>query len=82
MFVNSINLEFEDSDELERTHLLTKKDLYDIEASYNLNNEVVHSSSLFFKSIKYKVGTAIPLVLHFKTAFASVIVCSYIIFNI
>jgi len=30
---------------LERTHLLTKKDLYNIEASYNLNNEaVLHSN--------------------------------------
>jgi len=26
---------------LERTHLLTKKDLYNIEPSYNLNNEAV-----------------------------------------
>lgn len=30
---------------LERTHLLTKKDLYNIEASYNLNNEAVHHSN-------------------------------------
>ncbi|XP_008180456.1 uncharacterized protein LOC103308587 [Acyrthosiphon pisum] len=30
---------------LERTHLPTKKDLYNIEASYNLNNEAVHHSN-------------------------------------